>query len=106
MGGWRPHQKLPQLNLQLPDRLHWKLTFCDGDSLHPADADPEEVTNLCRKGRLALYPSALSHHPAPVVKEVHGQGQSWARRPRQVIVDPGGVLEEPIYGQGGMGPNH
>ena len=72
--GEKPHQKLPNQNLQLPKQLHWELNFRYGDALHPMNADPKKVTNLHSKGRSALYPSALPHHPAPVAKEVHGQG--------------------------------
>ena len=77
----------------LPDRLYQKPTLCYGNSLHPTNANPKAVTHLRGKGGLVLHPNTLPHHPAPVAEEVHGQGQSGARRPCQEIEKLRVILE-------------
>ena len=81
MAGECLHQKLPQQNLQLLDQFHRDLTFYYGKLPYLMNMDSEEATNLRSKRRPALYSIVLPHPPAPVVEEVHRQGQSWARGP-------------------------
>ena len=75
----------------LPDQLYWKPTLCSGDLPYPTNADPEEATHLCGEGGPILHSNMLPHHPAPVVEEVHRQGQSWVGRPCQENTDPDGM---------------
>ena len=69
----------------LSDWLYQKPTLCYGDLPHPRNASPKEATYLHGKKGSDLHPNALPHHAAPVVEEVHGQGQNGVRGPHQEI---------------------
>ena len=80
-----------------PDQLYPEPTFVYGDSPHSMNADPEKAIHLSGEGRSVLHSNLLPHHPAPVAEEVHRQGQSWTRCPRQEITDRGIMPKAPTY---------
>ena len=86
----------------LSDQLHQKPTLCYGDSPHPTNANPEKATDLHGERGSVLHSNALPHHPAPVAEEVHRQGQSRMRRPRQEGEKPSFGLKPSTCGRKGV----
>ena len=90
----------------LPDQLYPEPTLSYGDSPQSTNADPKKATHLSGEGGLVLHPNLLPHHPAPVVEEVHRQGQSWMRCPRQEIMVCSVMPKALTYGCGGVKLDH